>query len=223
MYFSRIRVLGSQPDKLMAIIKSNDYDQHKLLWKLFPDDPDANRDFLFKRDEERGFPQFYMVSARQPVFLEDILEIKTRTYQPKIAIGDRLAFTLRANPIRTRKVDDHSKKRKRDDVVMLLKNKYKADGVSIEEMPSKAELSQQAGEQWLESRAERCGFELEAVRADSYQQHRFTRKGREIRYSSLDFQGSLSVIDPEKFTNSLISGIGPAKAFGCGLMLVRRV
>ena len=222
MYFSRIRVLGNQPDKLMAIIKSNDYDQHQLLWQLFPDDPDAERDFLFKRDEARGFPQFYMVSAREPVDLKGVLEVETKTYQPQIAAGDRLAFTLRANPIRTRKVDDHSKKRKRDDVVMVLKKRYKADGVSAEEMPSKAELSQEAGERWLNSRAERCGFELEAVRADSYQQHHHARKGREIRYSSLDFHGMLSVIEPEKLTNALVNGIGPAKAFGCGLMLVRR-
>lgn len=222
MYFSRIRVLGSQPDKLMTIIKSNDYDQHQLLWTLFPNEPDADRDFLFKRDEERGFPQFYMVSAREPISLAGILDVKTKGYQPQIETGDRLAFTLRANPVRTRKVDDYSKKRKRDDVVMLLKNKYKTDGVLAQNTPSKAALSQEAGEQWLNSRAERCGFELEVVRADSYIQHRFTRKSREIRYSSMDFQGTLSVIDPEKFTYTLINGIGPAKAFGCGLMLVRR-
>jgi len=219
MYFSRIRVLGNRPDKLMEIVKSNDYDQHQLLWRLFPDDSKADRDFLFKRDEYRGFPQFYMISTREPVSLEDVLELETKAYQPQIEVGNRLAFTLRANPVRTRKVDDHSKKRKRDDVVMLLKNRYKAEG----KVASKAELSQEAGEQWLKSRAEKQGFKLDAVRADSYQQHCFTRKGRDIRYSSLDFQGTLTVVDAVKFTHLLTNGIGPAKAFGCGLMLIRRI
>jgi len=223
MYFSRIRVLGNKPDKLMEIVKSNDYDQHQLLWRLFPDNPKAARDFLFKRDEQRGFPQFYMVSAREPVALDGLLELETKVYQPQIEVGDRLAFSLRANPVRTRKVDDHSKKRKRDDVVMLLKNQYKTENGANKEMPSKAELSQEAGEQWLKKRAEKQGFELDAVQADSYQQHRFTRKGRDIRYSSLDFQGTLTVVDPIKLIYALKNGIGPAKAFGCGLMLVRRI
>jgi CRISPR system Cascade subunit CasE len=31
------------------------------------------------------------------------------------------------------------------------------------------------------------------------------------------------VTDPERFTAALVNGIGKARAFGCGLMLIRRV
>jgi CRISPR system Cascade subunit CasE len=60
--------------------------------------------------------------------------------------------------------------------------------------------------------------------ASAYQQHLLRKKGNtNIRFSSIDFAGNLTVTDPEKFKQVLFSGIGPAKAFGCGLMLVKPV
>ena len=41
--------------------------------------------------------------------------------------------------------------------------------------------------------------------------------------STLDFSGLLTVTAPEKFLSALYGGIGPAKGFGCGLLLVKRV
>jgi CRISPR system Cascade subunit CasE len=38
----------------------------------------------------------------------------------------------------------------------------------------------------------------------------------------MDFRGILTVTDTEKFTDTLMQGLGKAKAFGCGLMLIRR-
>jgi CRISPR system Cascade subunit CasE len=37
------------------------------------------------------------------------------------------------------------------------------------------------------------------------------------------YDGLLRITDPDAFRETLIRGIGPAKAFGCGLMLVKRV
>lgn len=68
-----------------------------------------------------------------------------------------------------------------------------------------------------------------AARVDSLTVHclkgRRDEKGncRGISLSTLDFEGELSVTDPGIFLSALFKGIGPAKAFGCGLMLVRRV
>ena len=44
-----------------------------------------------------------------------------------------------------------------------------------------------------------------------------------MNWSALDFSGELTVIDPAAFIVALSKGIGPAKAFGCGLLLVRRI
>ncbi|MCI0421919.1 MAG: type I-E CRISPR-associated protein Cas6/Cse3/CasE [Acidobacteria bacterium] len=49
------------------------------------------------------------------------------------------------------------------------------------------------------------------------------RHGKKIELSTLDFEGVLLVTEPDRFLRALLSGIGPAKAFGCGLMLVRRI
>jgi CRISPR system Cascade subunit CasE len=38
----------------------------------------------------------------------------------------------------------------------------------------------------------------------------------------LDFEGVLEVTDPVRFLAALANGFGRARAFGCGLMLIRR-
>ena len=43
-----------------------------------------------------------------------------------------------------------------------------------------------------------------------------------IRFSVLDFTGVLEVRDPAAFLAAIARGFGRAKAFGCGLMLIRR-
>jgi CRISPR system Cascade subunit CasE len=43
-----------------------------------------------------------------------------------------------------------------------------------------------------------------------------------IEFSALDLSGVLEVQDGEPFLAALLSGFGKAKAFGCGLMLIRR-
>ncbi|MBE0437199.1 MAG: type I-E CRISPR-associated protein Cas6/Cse3/CasE, partial [Methylomicrobium sp.] len=62
------------------------------------------------------------------------------------------------------------------------------------------------------------------IRVDGYRQHRFLkRKGnKQVSLSTLEFNGLLTVTDPNLFIKTLYTGIGPAKGFGCGLMLVRR-
>ncbi len=51
----------------------------------------------------------------------------------------------------------------------------------------------------------------------------YDEKGnKEIRYNTMDFRGILTVTDSDQFANTLMQGLGKAKAFGCGLMLIRR-
>jgi CRISPR system Cascade subunit CasE len=54
----------------------------------------------------------------------------------------------------------------------------------------------------------------------TWRQH-FGSKGIEL--ATVDFEGTLEVADPARFLDALVRGVGPAKAFGCGLMLVRRI
>jgi CRISPR system Cascade subunit CasE len=57
----------------------------------------------------------------------------------------------------------------------------------------------------------------------TYLNHQIPEKGKKAGFSSLDLSGEVVVTDAERFTRLLMEGTGPAKAFGCGLMLVRRI
>ena len=86
--------------------------------------------------------------------------------------------------------------------------------------PPEAVLVQQEGYNWLESRAGRLGFSVERdlVRADGYRQHRFRKwdGSQGVVISTIDFNGVLTVTDPDQFEETLVTGVGPAKSFGCG-------
>lgn len=48
------------------------------------------------------------------------------------------------------------------------------------------------------------------------------RREYRMTHLAVRFDGLLRITDPDAFRKTLARGIGPAKAFGCGLMLVRR-
>lgn len=242
MYFSRVRVSPVHLQQFAKLFQYNHYQLHQLLWKLFQDKPDDKRDFLFRQDSDRqGLPVFYLVSKTLPNNVEPAFIIESKPYHPQLRIGDTLAFSLRANPVmqtshpRTsaeeavlreqrqakglREKDILPQKRVHHDVVMHLK---KSLGEEETRLYSQAELEQKAGEKWLQERAEKNGFRLLSVTAQGYQQHHF--KKRRIKISTLDFDGVLEVINPDVFiAQTLYQGIGRSKAFGCGLMMIRRI
>ena len=225
MYFSRIRLRTDADTGVLArqLCNSDSYLEHQLLWRLFSGDAEAKRDFLFRRDDLNGWPQFYLVSQRLPEDADNVWQIDHREYRPRLRNGQRLGFSLRANPVITRK--DASGKHKRHDLVMDLKRQGNWKLTARNARSSLYELTQLAGQTWLSSRLERNGGKLETLNSEGYMQHRTSGKRNEkpIQYSSLDLDGTLTVADTEAFTQALYRGLGPAKAFGCGLLLVRRI
>ncbi|WP_372703564.1 type I-E CRISPR-associated protein Cas6/Cse3/CasE [Candidatus Accumulibacter contiguus] len=87
--------------------------------------------------------------------------------------------------------------------------------------PALHELVSDTCGQWLFSRSPRLGFEIvqESLLVEAYTQH--AEKKGSLRFSSVDFSGVLRVTDAAAFSDALYGGIGHAKAFGCGLLLVR--
>ncbi len=221
-YFSRIQLKqGLDPDTLASAIPAHAYAEHQTLWQLFPDNADHPRDFLFRREQRGHWPLFYLLSARQPSDGHGRWRIETKAFRPQLHTGQRLAFSLRANPVRTRRMSDdrNDKRRRRDDVVMAAKFSLSAP----QRAAPQSELVQRVGPGWLEERAERHGFAIESLQVEGYRQHRLykSRQTAPIRFSTLDYQGVLCVRDPDALLNTLHTGVGPAKGFGCGLLLVR--
>lgn len=115
----------------------------------------------------------------------------------------------------------------RHDVVMEAKTKIDFKNLPGEQRPHVAKLIQDAGLEWLTSREKEYGFTVvqTGTRADGYCQHRLFKgkSAKPTKFSTLEFDGVLTVTDPNIFVEKcLFQGIGPAKGFGCGLMLVRR-
>lgn len=227
MYFSRIKidVQSATSEELEILAKGNAYGIHQILWQMFPKDENAQRDFLFRIESGNGFPFFYMVSERRPEPYGNLIKVETKTYAPQLTDGQRLLFSLRVNPVVTKK-DPGSGQRARHDVIMDAKhNLPRPFSAQNEIMPSELEYNE--GIKWIQSRSAGLGFDFEPdlVRVFGYQQHVFRKPKQKapIRFSTLDFNGELIVTDAIRFLKTLCQGIGPAKAFGCGLMLIKRI
>lgn len=223
MYFSLVRIpFGSDYfDFLRDSDFGNMYHAHQLLWKLFPDNPDAERDFLFREQREYNRVYYYLVSERKPDNLYG-LEVQTKEYEPVIKAGDIFSFVLRANPVVAKKREGKEKSVQHD-VLMDAKKEAHNKGFSEEE---EFHNVQKRAIGWIENRAAKSGFSIEEgkVSFEGYRQYSFSKRKRErIKFSTVDYYGMLRVEDPETFQKSLFHGIGKKKAFGCGLLLIKPV
>ena len=226
MHFSVIMPAPGHEREAVHERLSGPYAEHQWLWRLFPAPSGSPRDFLFRRRDVEGMPRYYIVSKRLPQSASTAWRIQSRDYAPKIERGMRLRFDLRANPVVTH---GRTGKSARHDVVMEEKKRLLDErGLArwadwhTADKPALPLLVREACGQWLCSRAERLGFEVDeaALMVEGYQQ--YNEDGGRLRISTVDFSGELKVTDASRFGASLYEGVGRAKAFGCGLLLVRR-
>jgi len=218
MYLTRLTLLDHPDIGAMLRRLGDAYREHQMLWQLFDQDPGGRRDFLYRRDTYRGRPRYFILSRRPPVNPLGLWVIDPpKPFAPNLHPGQQLAFLVRVNPV-------VSRDGKRHDVVMDHKRRLGWKDLPKDERPPLPEVIHDAGLEWLRRQGERHGFAMgdQAIRIEGYRQHRTRRGKRDIRFSTLDCTGLLTVTDPDAFMQALCNGIGPAKAFGCGLLMVRR-
>jgi CRISPR system Cascade subunit CasE len=197
---------------------------HAVVWSLFADAPDRRRDFLW-RETELGL--FYLLSARIPVDAHQLFDMDPpKSFSPRLTAGCRLQFSLHANPVVRRGSADarrsgNGHRVRKDDVVMN----------AIKPLPrgergaARFDAIGESGRAWLRQQGEKAGFrfDLGEVAVEGYAAAEVRRRsGPPIRFHTMDFDGRLTVTDPVAFTSEIARGFGAAKAFGCGLMLIRR-
>ncbi|HEX2958030.1 MAG TPA: type I-E CRISPR-associated protein Cas6/Cse3/CasE, partial [Chitinispirillaceae bacterium] len=204
--------------------------------------------FLYRSDENSEWPQFFTLSTQKPEDKSGFWEIRTMDFHPQILLGQKLSFSLIANPVISRstgefrntdlskirpKTNTKNEKVKRDDIIWLAKQKLKLEGKNYQDEVFLGKLIQDEGQKWLIAKSINKGFEVESVIVDSYRQIQFFKSGitNPVKISTLRFNGILQVTDPNEFfmgvyekyndKGEYIAGIGPAKAFGCGLLLIK--
>lgn len=193
----------------------NPYELHRRIWRLFPDEPgetrrgaeDQRTGFLFRVEENRPgrSARVLVQSRRPPQSANGISLIATRQLDPKPSAGQRLAFLLTANPIKNVKDQqvEHKPGKRRDSCRVPL-------------------IHEQEQTDWLVRKLDGAA-QIEAVSVLPHQPIFFRRGNRAGKLVPLTFEGVLEVEDPAVLIDRLLNGIGPAKAFGCGLLLVRRL
>jgi CRISPR system Cascade subunit CasE len=223
LFLSRARLRRDAPVTALAelLVPTNPADRvgasHKLVWALFADSADRRRDFLW-REEKPG--HFMALSARPPEDPHRLFDLDFKPFTPVLAAGDRLAFTLRTNPVVARP-EARGERGKRHDVVMNALRTVPKSGRAA----SRPEVVRKAGRAWLAGQGQTHGFApVGDVDVDGYDSLRIPRPaGKPAVFGVLDLSGVLEVQDPVRFLARLVQGFGRARAFGCGLMLIRRV
>ncbi|GMU24020.1 MAG: hypothetical protein AMXMBFR13_40970 [Phycisphaerae bacterium] len=176
--------------------------------------------FLFRLDPQPGGRVVILVqSAIEPNWAYAFhnasyllgAPVSTKPFDPRFTDGQRLHFRLAANP--TKRLRNGSL----DAKGRPIESKWVGKRVPV--------LSSQLGS-WLERRAERSGFRLDApigIRSGFVHVGKGAAHGDRQRLSSVRYEGILEVTDRQRFREALVSGIGPAKAFGFGLLSVTPV
>jgi CRISPR system Cascade subunit CasE len=181
------------------------YDWHQAVWKAFPGRDGQQRDFLTRLDQRRDGFRLLIVSLSEPTRPE---WCSGESWQSKpipetYFTRRRYAFQLCANA--TKKVtklgiDDHPTKNGRR-VPLSTREEFLA---------------------WISRKGEQGGFTVNDDTLQTFPRGReyFEKQGMRSVHSAVEFHGVLNVTDPVKFHESFTRGIGPAKAFGFGLLVI---
>lgn len=228
LYFSRLTLNRYAPTRALSqLLDPADENaradaHHRLIWTLFGDARDRPRDFLWRAD---GRGRFFSLSARPPLANDLFTPPETKVFDPNLSPGDRLEYVLRANATRDRaavsrldKTARRGKSRRVDLVMDLLKDVRAEDRTG-----ARMQLAQEAAAAWMERQGAAKGFTPVTTQVEDYRVLHLGRgRARGLTHGVLDLTGEISVSDPGRFLSALAGGFGRAKAWGCGLMLIRR-
>lgn len=179
---------------------------------------------LWRLDSRHPEHTLYVVSPEEPD-LQHVVEQAGWVTSPadmtdysrflnQLRMGQEWRFRLRANPVRSVKQEGGSR------------------GKVLPHVTPAQQLD------WLKHRSEKLGFELASRSAKEETEalevavtgrgdRRFRRRteGRKVNTVTLrqaQFDGMLAVTDVAAFRDALVNGVGRGKAYGCGLLTLRR-
>jgi len=132
--------------------------------------------------------------------------IGSRKYVFSLQKGQKIRFRLRANPIKTIK-DEDGRLNQRDEIKKC-------------RVPLIREEDQKA---WIERKLEKiCSLDALVFQQEMPLYFRKSNSKRAGKIQTVLFDGVLNINDPDALIEMIKNGIGPAKAFGCGLLSMAR-
>jgi CRISPR system Cascade subunit CasE len=196
---------------------------HRLVWSVMPAEVQRQRNtanqagdrkstMLWRRE---GHGRYLVLGPRPDVSC--LFDIESKPFAPVLRPGDRLRFLLRVNATVDRRLAGRAKIERRDIVMDLLH-----PIATGQRAGQRDALALKAATEWLGARAEAGGARVNALAVEGYRVARLGKERSGARIGVLDLIGMLEVVRPEAFLTRLEAGFGRAKAFGCGLMLIRR-
>lgn len=197
-------------------VAAKPYEWHRAIWRLFPNRPAESRQsreetrdgFLYRieRLETGQGARALVLSDKPPVTKADGIHTlrSTSGFNPELQSGQIIGFRLTANPVKTI-VDAEGRKNAKGETKKC-------------RVPLIREEEQRA---WLVRQLDGIATPVQVeVRVE---QPVYFRKGTVGKIVPVTFEGALKVTDGKLLSELMRKGIGPAKSFGCGLLLVRRI
>ena len=200
------QILVSYEDAVRLLHIRDTYDWHQRAWQAFGDRDGQPRDFLIRVDRKEDAYRILLLSRSIPAKPDCYPHcfFDTKVIPDDFFAHSRYQFSLLANPTRKLRVDNPDGTRK--------KNGRRVPVTEREKLVD-----------WMQRKAESGGF---SVTADSLRTiprgREFFHKNRTSRgaHNAIEFQGELTVTDAALFRATVASGIGSAKAFGFGLLII---
>ncbi len=195
------------------------YAWHKKAWKVFSHHPELE-ERNNKHEKDKGPTPFLSRYTRKTKYVELLLVSNYEPRKPDWCTNDQWQvlevsdnylsqptyfFDLYVNPTKTvKKVNENGA--------------YTKNGKRLTLMDEESQM------EWLQRKASRHGFLVRddiPLEIDKPIDHHFKRKGTKGLHIGVRFQGVLQVTDQTAFKKAFREGIGTAKGFGFGLLLIR--
>lgn len=199
-YLSQVRIGKGEAARLRL---RDAYAWHQKLWRAFPGKDGELRGFLFRIDDRHEVFRVLLLSPEPPV-VPDWGRWEVKKVADRFLSHDHYLFQVRANPTIKRVVRDTAGERK--------KNGCRTGIYDSGELNA-----------WIGRKALQSGIEILDYSAGPPIHSYFVKEARRGKHIAVDFQGTLRVKDRAAFEKAFYTGIGPAKAFGFGLLMLRPV
>jgi len=200
------QILVAYEDAVRILRIRDTYDWHQRVWQAFGGRDGQTRDFLIRVDRKEEAYRVLIISSSVPAKPD---WCPTACFGTKVIPEDffahpRYRFSLLANPTKKLRMDNADGSRK--------KNGRRVPLVKREDLTA-----------WLQRKAEAGGF---TINPDSL---RIIPRGREFfhkdaaahgTHAAVEFQGELTNPNPAQLRAIVAAGIGSAKAFGFGLLVL---